>query len=222
MSKEDLKRAAANAALQEVLPKLGRDSIIGVGTGSTANYFIDLLAEHRGVFDVAVASSDASAARLRLHGISVIDLNAASSITVYVDGADEVDPQRRLIKGGGGALTREKICAASADQFICIVDQTKLVDTLGAFPLPVEVLPMARGLVARAIVAAGGSPVLREDFVTDNGNLILDVHELTLTDPARMEIDLNNIVGAVCNGIFAAQAADRVIIADPAGIQILA
>jgi ribose 5-phosphate isomerase A len=222
MSKEDLKRAAANAALQEVLPKLGLDSIIGIGSGSTANCFIDLLAEHRGVFDVAVASSDASAARLRQHGISVIDLNAASSITVYVDGADEVDPQRRLIKGGGGALTREKICAASADQFICIVDQTKLVDTLGAFPLPVEVLPMARGLVARAIVAAGGSPVLREDFVTDNGNLILDVHGLTLTDPARMETDLNNIVGTVCNGIFAAQAADRVIVANPAGIQILA
>jgi ribose 5-phosphate isomerase A len=222
MNKEDLKRAAANAALQEVLPKLGLDSIIGIGSGSTANCFIDLLAEHRGVFDVAVASSDASAARLRQHGISVIDLNAASSITVYVDGADEVDPQRRLIKGGGGALTREKICAASADQFICIVDQTKLVDTLGAFPLPVEVLPMARGLVARAIVAAGGSPVLREDFVTDNGNLILDVHGLTLTDPARMETDLNNIVGTVCNGIFAAQAADRVIVANPAGIQILA
>ena len=222
MGIEDLKRAAANAALQEVLPKLGRDSIIGIGTGSTANCFIDLLAEHRGVFDVAVASSDASAARLRQHGISVIDLNAASSITVYVDGADEVDPQRRLIKGGGGALTREKICAASADQFICIVDQTKLVDTLGAYPLPVEVLPMARGLVARAIVAAGGSPVLREDFVTDNGNLILDVYGLTLTDPDRMETDLNNIVGTVCNGIFAAQAADRVIVADPAGIQILA
>ena len=222
MGIEDLKRAAANAALQEVLPKLGRDSIIGIGSGSTANCFIDLLAEHRGVFDVAVASSDASAARLRQHGISVIDLNAASSITVYVDGADEVDPQRRLIKGGGGALAREKICAASADQFICIVDQTKLVDTLGAYPLPVEVLPMARGLVARAIVAAGGSPVLREDFVTDNGNLILDVYGLTLTDPDRMETDLNNIVGTVCNGIFAAQAADRVIVADPAGIQILA
>jgi ribose 5-phosphate isomerase A len=152
----------------------------------------------------------------------VIDLNAASSITVYVDGADEVDPQRRLIKGGGGALSREKICAASADQFICIVDQTKLVDTLGAFPLPVEVLPMARGLVARAIVAAGGSPVLREGFLTDNGNVILDVHGLTLTDPARMETDLNNIVGTVCNGVFAAQAADRVIVANPAGIQILA
>jgi ribose 5-phosphate isomerase A len=222
MGIEDLKQAAAHAALQEVLPALGRDSIIGIGTGSTANCFIDLLAEHRGVFDVAVASSDASAARLRQHGISVIDLNAASSITVYVDGADEVDPQRRLIKGGGGALSREKICAASADQFICIVDQTKLVDTLGAFPLPVEVLPMARGLVARAIVAAGGSPVLREGFLTDNGNVILDVHGLTLTDPAGMETDLNNIVGTVCNGVFAAQAADRVIVANPAGIQILA
>ena len=221
MSSQHLKRAAANAALEEVLPKLGGDSIIGIGTGSTANCFIDLLAEHRGVFDVAVASSDASAARLRQHGITVIDLNAASSITVYIDGADEVDPQRRLIKGGGGALTREKVCAASADEFICIVDHTKLVDVLGRFPLPVEVLPMARGLVARAIVAIGGSPVLREDFVTDNGNLILDVHGLTLTDPARMETELNNVVGTVCNGIFAAQAADRVIIADASGTRLL-
>lgn len=222
MSSQDLKRAAANAALEEVLPKLGSDSIIGVGTGSTANCFIDLLAEHRGVFDAAVASSDASAARLRQHGIAVIDLNAAASIVVYIDGADEVDPHRRLIKGGGGALTREKICAASADEFICIVDHTKVVDVLGAFPLPVEVIPMARGLVARAIVAAGGTPVLREDLVTDNGNLILDVHGLKLTDPARMEIDLNNVVGTVCNGIFAAQAADRVIVADPVGTRVLA
>ena len=221
MSSQDLKRAAANAALEEVLPKLGSDSIIGIGTGSTANCFIDLLAEHRGVFDAAVASSDASAARLRQHRIAVIDLNAAASIAVYIDGADEVDPHRRLIKGGGGALTREKICAASADEFICIVDHTKVVDVLGAFPLPVEVIPMARGLVARAIVAAGGTPVLREDFVTDNGNLILDVHGLKLTDPARMEIDLNNVVGTVCNGIFAAQAADRVIVADPGGTQVL-
>ena len=221
MSSQDLKRTAANAALEEVLPKLGSDSIIGIGTGSTANCFIDLLAEHRGVFDAAVASSDASAARLRQHGIAVIDLNAAASIAVYIDGADEVDPHRRLIKGGGGALTREKICAASADEFICIVDHTKVVDVLGAFPLPVEVIPMARGLVARAIVAAGGTPVLREDFVTDNGNLILDVHGLKLTDPARMEIDLNNVVGTVCNGIFAAQAADRVIVADPGGTQVL-
>ena len=221
MSSQDLKRAAASAALEEVLPKLGSDSIIGIGTGSTANCFIDLLAEHRGVFDAAVASSDASAARLRQHRIAVIDLNAAASITVYIDGADEVDPHRRLIKGGGGALTREKICAASADEFICIVDHTKVVDVLGAFPLPVEVIPMARGLVARAIVAAGGTPVLREDFVTDNGNLILDVHGLKLTDPARMEIDLNNVVGTVCNGIFAAQAADRVIVADPGGTQVL-
>ena len=222
MSSEDLKRSAANAALEQVLPKLGRDSIIGIGTGSTANCFIDLLAEHRGVFDAAVASSDASAARLRQHGVTVIDLNAAASIVVYIDGADEVDPRRRLIKGGGGALTREKICAASADEFICIVDHTKVVDVLGTFPLPVEVVPMARGLVARAIVAAGGTPVLREDFVTDNGNLILDVHGLKLTDPARMETDLNNVVGTVCNGIFAAQAADRVIVAGPAGTQILA
>ena len=221
MSSQDLKRTAANAALEEVLPKLGSDSIIGIGTGSTANCFIDLLAEHRGVFDAAVASSDASAARLRQHGIAVIDLNAAASIAVYIDGADEVDPHRRLIKGGGGALTREKICAASADEFICIVDHTKVVDVLGTFPLPVEVIPMARGLVARAIVAVGGTPVLREDFVTDNGNLILDVHGLKLTDPARMEIDLNNVVGTVCNGIFAAQAADRVIVAHPGGTRLL-
>lgn len=221
MSSDDLKRTAAKAALEEVLPKLGRDGIIGIGSGSTANCFIDLLAEHRGVFDAAVASSDASAARLRQHGIAVIDLNAAASIAVYIDGADEVDPQRRLIKGGGGALTREKICAASADEFICIVDHTKVVDVLGTFAVPVEVIPMARGLVGRAIVAAGGTPVLREDFVTDNGNLILDVYGLKLTDPARMETDLNNVVGTVCNGIFAAQAADRVIVAGPEGTRWL-
>lgn len=221
MTTQALKEAAAAAALEAVLPKLGPDSIIGIGTGSTADCFIDLLAAHCGVFDGAVASSEASALRLKSHGILVLDLNAAPGLVVYVDGADEVDPARRLIKGGGGALTREKICAASADEFICIVDHGKLVEVLGAFPLPVEVIPMARGLAARAIVGMGGSPVLREGFVTDNGNQILDVHGLSLTDPARAESELNNIVGTVCNGIFAAQAPDRVVVAWPDGVRTL-
>ena len=221
MSADAFKRAAAEAAIALIKPRLRNDSVVGVGTGSTANAFIDALATLRGHFDATVASSEASAARLRGHGFTVLDLNAVNEVLVYVDGADEVNPHKQLIKGAGGALTREKIVAASAREFICIVDDSKLVAVLGEFPLPVEVIPMARGLVARALVALGGTPVYRERFVTDNGNIILDVHNLDLTEPLKMEQRINNIVGVVCNGIFAAQAADVLIAAGPNGVRTL-
>jgi ribose 5-phosphate isomerase A len=166
-----------------------------------------------------VSSSEASTARLESHGVQVLDLNAVDRVDVYVDGADEANPNRQLIKGAGGALTREKIVAASADEFVCIVDASKKVEILGSFPLPVEVIPMARGLVARALVDLGGSPEWRQGYVTDNGNLILDVHGLTITDPVSLEEKLNNVVGVVCNGIFAAQAADVVLVAGSDGVE---
>jgi ribose 5-phosphate isomerase A len=219
MTEDELKRSAAQAAIEYVKPKLTSTSIVGVGTGSTANHFIDALADIRHLFDATVSSSEASSQRLRDHGIQVLDLNAVPEVTVYVDGADEVDPQRALIKGGGGALTREKIVAASAAEFVCIVDESKLVTTLGRYPLPVEVIPMARGLVARALLALGGAPEWREGVITDNGNILLDVHELQITDPAGLEAAINNIVGTVANGIFAAQAADVVFIASAAGVR---
>lgn len=215
------KRAVADAAVSELLAELPRDAIIGIGTGSTTNYFIDALAAHRHSFDAAVASSEASATRLRGHGIAVIDLNAARDVLVYVDGADEVNPARQLIKGAGGALTREKIIATTAAEFICIVDESKLVAKLGQFPLPVEVIPMARGLAARALVAMGGQPVYREGVITDNGNIVLDVHGLDLTNPAAMESRINDIVGVVCNGIFAARPADIVLVASKDGVRRL-
>jgi len=218
MAQDELKRSAALAAIDYLRPKLTTRSIIGVGTGSTTNYFIDALADIRHLFDACVSSSEDSTKRLTNHGITVLDLNSVAEVTVYVDGADEVNGARQLIKGGGGALTREKIVAASSAEFVCIVDQSKVVGVLGCFPLPVEVVPMARGLVARAIVALGGAPELREGFFTDNGNLILDVHELIITDPAELEKTLNNIVGVVCNGIFAAQAADHVLVASADGV----
>jgi ribose 5-phosphate isomerase A len=221
MDQDQLKRSAAEAALAFIEPKLSPKSIVGVGTGSTTNFFIDALAGIKHQFNAAVSSSEASAERLAGHGIHVLDLNAAPEIIVYVDGADEVNPARQLIKGGGGALTREKIVAASADEFVCIVDESKLVETLGTFPLPVEVIPMARGLVARAIVGLGGAPELREGFVTDNGNIILDVYELQITDPLALEAALNNIVGVVCNGVFAAQAAHLVLVAGSGGTRRL-
>ncbi len=219
MSADAFKRAAAEAAVAMIKPRLRNDSIVGVGTGSTANAFIDALAPLRGHFDATVSSSEASAARLRGHGFTVLDLNAVNEVLVYVDGADEVNRHKQLIKGAGGALTREKIVAAAAREFICIVDDSKLVDILGEFPLPVEVIPMARGLVARALVALGGTPVYREHYVTDNGNIILDVHGLDIIDPPAMEQRINNIVGVVCNGIFAAQAADVVIVAGASGVR---
>ena len=221
MKQDEMKASAARAALAYIEPRLDRKSIVGIGTGSTANLFIDALAEVKHKFDATVASSEASADRLRSRGLTVLDLNAVSEITVYVDGADEVNPQRALIKGGGGALTREKIVAASADKFVCIVDESKMVNLLGSFPLPVEVIPMARGLVGRALRKLGGYPELREGFTTDNGNLILDVHELRIEDPWNLETQINNIVGTVCNGIFAAQAADVVFVAGPEGVRQL-
>jgi ribose 5-phosphate isomerase A len=208
MSADAYKRAAAEAAVAMIKPHLRNDSIVGVGTGSTANAFIDALASLRGHFDATVSSSDASAARLRGHGFTVLDLNAVNEVLVYVDGADEVNRHKQLIKG-----------AAAAREFICIVDDRKLVEILGEFPLPVEVIPMARGLVARALVALGGTPVYREHYVTDNGNIILDVHGLHIIDPPALEQRINNIVGVVCNGIFAAQAADVVIVAGASGVR---
>jgi ribose 5-phosphate isomerase A len=221
MAQEALKRSAAEAALEFIEPRLKPETIIGVGTGSTADYFIDALADIKHKFDAAVASSERSAERLMSHGIPVLDLNAVANLAVYVDGADEVNASKQLIKGGGGALTREKIVAASADEFVCIIDASKLVETLGRFPLPVEVVPMARGLVARGLVGLGGVPELRSGFTTDNGNLILDVHELEIDDPKDLESRINDLVGVVCNGLFAANAADVVIVADANGVRKL-
>ncbi len=221
MNQDELKRSAARAALEYIKPKLTSRSIVGVGTGSTTNFFIDALAEIRHVFDACVSSSEASTERLKQRGIAVLDLNAVGEVTVYVDGADEVNPNRELIKGAGGALTREKIVAASADEFVCIVDSSKVVDVLGRFPLPVEVIPMARGLAARALLALGGAPEWREGVITDNGNILLDVHELAIEEPAALEQQINNIVGVVANGIFAAQAADVVFVASASGVSRL-
>ncbi len=214
MTPDEKKIAAAQAALKEV----PEDSLVGIGTGSTANHFIDLLATQRPDIRQTVASSDASAARLRGHGIEVLDLNAAGTLAVYVDGADESDKHLRLIKGGGAALTREKIVAAASTRFVCIADNSKLVDTLGAFPLPVEVIPMARSLVGRAMVKLGGDPALREDVITDNGNLIIDVHNLTITDPVAMETEINQIPGVVTVGLFASRPADLLLLAGDDGV----
>lgn len=217
MTQDEMKQAVARAALDYV----EGDTIIGIGTGSTANYFIDYLAEIKNSIAGTVASSEASAARLKQHGIPVLDLNEVAEISVYVDGADETNQQSHLIKGGGGALTREKIVAAVAKKFVCIVDSTKVVDVLGAFPLPVEVIPMARSYVARQLVALGGEPVYREGFVTDNGNVILDVHGLQIQDPCELERTLNNITGVVTNGLFALRPADVVLVGSEAGVNTL-
>tara|TARA_R110000850_G_scaffold7612_9_gene27537 strand:+ start:18560 stop:19219 length:660 start_codon:yes stop_codon:yes gene_type:complete len=216
-----MKQAVGQAAVDILLPHLEDSSVIGVGTGSTANCFIDALAKHKGFFDGAVASSEATAERLRSHGIQVHDLNSVASLDYYVDGADETNRHLELIKGGGAALTREKIVAAVARTFICIADESKLVDTLGAFPLPVEVIPMARSHVAREIVRLGGDPVYREGVVTDNGNVILDVHNMQIHDPRKLEEQLNAIVGVVCNGLFAARPADILLLGTAEGVQTL-
>ena len=215
------KMAVANAAVELIKSKLTTKSVVGVGTGSTTNCFIDALAEIRHVFDAAVSSSEASAERLRAHGITVLDLNAADRVDVYVDGADEVNLDQQLIKGGGAALTREKIVAAAADEFVCIVDESKLVDVLGAYPLPVEVIPMARSLVARGLVNLGGQPVWREGVVTDNGNWILDVQNFMVPDPDGTERAINNLAGVVCNGLFSINRADTVLIAGAGGVRQL-
>lgn len=215
MSQDERKRKVAEAAARLV----EEERIIGVGTGSTANFFIDALAGLRHRLEGAVASSEASAQRLRAHGIPVLDLNATGPLEVYVDGADEANAHRQLIKGGGGALTREKIVAAASRRFICIVDESKLVERLGRFPLPVEVIPMARSHVGRALVALGGHPEYRQGFVTDNGNLILDVYDLDMTDPVRLEQTINNIAGVVTNGLFAQRPADLVLVAGANGVR---
>ena len=212
-----MKKAAAKAALDYV----ETGSIVGIGTGSTANHFIDLLAGIKGRIEGTVASSVASAERLKKHGIPVFDLNAVGDLSLYVDGADESSHHLHLIKGGGGALTREKIVAAASKKFVCIADETKLVDVLGKFPLPVEVIPMARSYVARQIVKLGGQPVLREGFTTDNGNLILDVHNLKIMNPVELEAKLNNIAGVVTNGLFALRPADVLILGTPNGAKTL-
>jgi len=197
-------------------------TIIGVGTGSTANFFIDELAKIKGKIEGAVASSEATAKRLLGHGIPVLDLNSVDEISVYVDGADEADAGLHLIKGGGGALTREKIVLAVAKQFVCIADQSKKVGVLGKFPLPVEVIPMARSYVAREIVKRfGGEPVYRNGFVTDNGNIILDVHGLSIVDPRKLENELNSIVGVVTNGLFAVRNADVLLLGTPNGVETI-
>ncbi|GAA5315054.1 MAG: ribose-5-phosphate isomerase RpiA [Candidatus Pelagadaptatus aseana] len=221
MTQDELKQAVAKAAVDYIAPKLDSDSIVGVGTGSTANYFIDYLAEIKGSFDGTVASSEASAERLKGHGIPVYDLNAVDGMVVYVDGADETNPDLELIKGGGAALTREKIVAAVADEFVCIADGSKWVDTLGAFPLPVEVIPMSRSHVARELVKLGGDPVYRQGCVTDNGNVILDVHNMQITNPKQLEADINQIVGVVTNGLFAQRNADVMMIGRESGVEVI-
>ena len=217
MTQDEMKKAVALAALDYI----ESGSIVGVGTGSTANYFIDGLAGIKGKIDGAVASSVASAERLKGHGIRVMDLNEAGQLGVYVDGADETTKHLHLIKGGGGALTREKIVAAASDRFVCIADESKLVDVLGKFPLPVEVIPMARSYVAREIVKLGGQPVLREGFTTDNGNIILDIHNLEIMEPVKLEETLNNITGVVTNGLFARRPADVLLLGGINGVQTL-
>jgi ribose 5-phosphate isomerase A len=214
MSQNAYKQATAEAALAFVEP----GTIVGIGTGSTANFFIDALAGIKDQIKGAVASSEASAERLRGHGIEVFELNNVSDMPIYVDGADEVNAHREMIKGGGGALTREKIVAAVAGRFICIVDESKVVKQLGEFPLPVEVIPMARSYVARKLAALGGEPIFRENFVTDNGNIILDVRNFNIDRPLKIEEHINNITGVVCNGLFACRPADVVLVGGPHGV----
>ena len=218
MTQDELKIEVAKAALKYVIP----GTIIGVGTGSTANFFIDQLATIKSSVKGAVASSVATANRLEGHGINVVDLNEVEEISVYIDGADESDQQLNLIKGGGGALTREKIVAAVSKQFVCIADESKLVNVMGNFPLPVEVIPMSTSYVKRQIIKSiGGVPVLREDFITDNGNLILDIHDLNIEEPKILENTLNNIVGLVTNGLFAIRSADILLLSSKSGVKTL-
>ena len=217
MNQDAMKKAAAQAALAYVEPGM----IVGIGTGSTANHFIDLLAGMKHQIDGTVASSIASAKRLEGHGIRVLALNEAGQLSLYVDGADESNAHLHLVKGGGGALTREKIVAGASDKFICIADATKLVQTLGKFPLPIEVIPMAQALVAREMVKLGGNPVLRAGFTTDNGNIIIDVHGLEILNPVEMENRINQIPGVVTNGLFAIRPADVLILGGADGVRTL-
>lgn len=217
MTQDEMKKNAAWAALQYV----PRNTVVGVGTGSTVNHFIDALASIKHEIKGAVSSSVQSTEKLKALGIAVLDLNSIDSFSVYVDGADEINSQKHMIKGGGAALTREKIVAAVADKFICIVDQTKQVEVLGKFPLPVEVIPMASAYVSRELIKLGGRPVLRQGVTTDNGNVILDVHDLAITEPLKLEQQINNIVGVVCNGIFAHRGADMVLVGSAQGTKVI-
>ncbi len=217
MTPDEKKQQVAKAALEYVV----EDTIIGIGTGSTANYFIDALASIKHKIEGTVASSNATAERLKSHGIPVLDINGVDEISVYLDGADESNRYLHLIKGGGGALTREKIVAAVSKRFVCIADDSKLVDVLGKFPLPVEVIPMARSYVARQLVKLGGKPVWRDGFTTDNGNVILDVHNLQITEPVKFEKELNEITGVVTNGLFATRRADVLLLGSDEGVKVL-
>jgi len=217
MTQDEMKRAVAQAAIAHV----PNDCIVGVGTGSTANFFIDELGKIKHKIQGAVASSEASAKRLQGHGIEVISLNDAGTLPVYVDGADEITRHLHMVKGGGGALTREKIVAAASRKFVCVCDASKLVDVLGKFPLPIEVIPMARSYVARELVKLGGQPKLREGFTTDNGNLILDVHGLAILNPVELETTLNNLTGVVTNGLFACRPADVLLLGTADGVRTL-
>jgi ribose 5-phosphate isomerase A len=217
MNQDEMKKASAQAALEYVEPGM----IVGIGTGSTANHFIDLLAGMKDKIDGTVASSIASAERLEGHGIKVMDLNDAGTLSLYVDGADESNEHLHLIKGGGGALTREKIVAGASEKFVCIADESKLVGTLGKFPLPVEVIPMAQAYIAREMVKLGGNPILREGFTTDNGNIILDVHGLEIIDPVALETQINHLPGVVTVGIFAIRPADVLILGTPNGAKTI-
>lgn len=217
MTQDDMKKQAAEAALDYV----ESGAIVGVGTGSTVNHFIDYLATVKGKIDGAVSSSEVSTERMKAHGINVMDLNSTGGLSVYIDGADESNHNLQLIKGGGGALTREKIVAGASEKFVCIADDTKLVDVLGKFPLPVEVIPMARSHVARLMVKMGGRPEWREDFITDNGNVILDVHDLAIMEPLKMEAEINAIAGVVTVGIFAYRPADVLILGGADGAKTI-
>ena len=217
MTQDDKKRAAAQAALAYVKP----DDIVGVGTGSTVNYFIEALAAKKDLIEGAVSSSDASTQQLKALGIEVFDLNSVDPFDIYIDGADEITEHKHMIKGGGAALTREKIVSAVAKTFVCIIDDTKQVGMLGDFPLPVEVIPMARSYVARELVKLGGDPVYRQGVITDNGNVILDVHNLTILDPRALETKINQIVGVVTNGLFAHRGADILIVGGEDGVKTL-
>jgi ribose 5-phosphate isomerase A len=221
MTQDELKQAVAVAAFDQIQKYLTDDAVIGVGTGSTANLFIEELAKVRQKVNATVASSEETARRLKAHGIPVYDLNTVNEVTVYIDGADETNEYLQLIKGGGAALTREKIIAAVAKEFVCIADESKWVDVLGKFPLPVEVIPMARSHVGRQIVKLGGDPVYREGVVTDNGNIIIDVYNMSIVDPRKLETDLNELVGVVTNGLFAHRPADILLLGRESGVETI-
>ncbi len=218
MTQDELKQAVAREAIKHIVD----DAVVGVGSGSTANFFIDELAKIKGRIAGAVASSDRSAERLRGHGIRLLDLNGVNELPVYIDGADEITEHLAMIKGGGGALTREKIVASVAKKFVCIADESKLVPVLGKFPLPVEVIPMARAYVARQMVKLGGRPELRENFVTDNGNIVLDLRGLSILNPVELETTINNVAGVVTNGLFARRGADVLLLGAEAGVKAIA